>query len=101
MGTAPELPSLSQLTTQDIMGGKKGDSTKKFMKFAIDYSVPLEDGLFEGAQFERFLLERIMWTARPASWVTRCSLPARSRRFSSLPSFPSPSVTSSTSPRST
>ena len=29
------------------------------MKFAIDYSVPLEDGLFEGAQFERFLQERI------------------------------------------
>merc|ERR1711943_172110 len=38
---------------------KKGDTAKKFMKFAIDYSVPLEDGLFEGAQFERFLLERI------------------------------------------
>merc|ERR1711924_475841 len=36
-----------------------GDSKgKKFMKFAIDFSVPLEDGLFEGAQFERFLLER-------------------------------------------
>merc|ERR1711998_641163 len=42
------------------MGGKKGDSKgKKFMKFAIDYSVPLEDGLFEGQQFERFLQERI------------------------------------------
>merc|ERR1711887_99246 len=45
--------------TKDIMGGKKGDTAKKFMKFAIDYSVPLEDGLFEGAQFERFLRERI------------------------------------------
>merc|ERR1711918_267311 len=42
------------------MGGKKGDSKgKKFMKFAIDFSVPLEDGLFEGQQFERFLQERI------------------------------------------
>merc|ERR1711924_455915 len=42
------------------MGGKKGDSKgKKFMKFAIDYLVPLEDGLFEGQQFERFLQERI------------------------------------------
>jgi len=38
---------------------KKGDQQKKYQKFAIDYSVPLEDGLFEGAQFERFLLERI------------------------------------------
>merc|ERR1711977_746998 len=45
--------------TKDIMGGKKGDTAKKFMKFAIDYSVPLEDGLFEGSLFERFLLERI------------------------------------------
>merc|ERR1712230_343739 len=44
--------------TQDIMP-KKGDTAKKFMKFAIDYAVPMEDGLFEGAQFERFLLERI------------------------------------------
>merc|ERR1711990_1237700 len=44
----------------DTMGGKKGESKgKKFMKFAIDYSVPLEDGLFQGEQFERFLLERI------------------------------------------
>merc|ERR1711918_32297 len=42
------------------MGGKKGDSKgKKIMKFAIDYSVPLEDGLFQGEQFERFLQERI------------------------------------------
>merc|ERR1712226_1012050 len=31
----------------------------KIMKFAIDYSVPLEDGLFQGEQFERFLQERI------------------------------------------
>merc|ERR1711871_1694277 len=29
------------------------------MKFAIDYSVPLEDGLFEGKVFENFLLEKI------------------------------------------
>merc|ERR1712096_152742 len=44
----------------DTMGGKKGDTKgKKFMKFAIDYSVPLEDGLFDGTTFERFLLERI------------------------------------------
>merc|ERR1739848_699977 len=42
------------------MGGKKGDSkSKKFMKFAIDYSVPLEDGLFQGEEFERFLQNRI------------------------------------------
>merc|ERR1719207_354336 len=43
------------------MGGKKGDSKgKKVMKkFAIDYQVPLEDGLFDGAVFERFLLEKI------------------------------------------
>merc|ERR1711912_191881 len=48
-----------RLNTQ-TMGGKKGDSKgKKFMKFAIDYSVPLEDGLFQGDQFERFLMERI------------------------------------------
>merc|ERR1712138_238412 len=32
---------------------------EKIMKFAIDYSVPLEDGLFQGEQFERFLQERI------------------------------------------
>merc|ERR1712023_247652 len=44
----------------DTMGGKKGESKgKKFMKFAIDYSVPLEDGLFQGEQFERFLMDRI------------------------------------------
>merc|ERR1711998_793516 len=48
------------------MGGKKGDSKgKKFMKFAIDYSVPLEDGLFEGQQFEKFLLERIKVDGKP------------------------------------
>merc|ERR1719183_2856397 len=43
------------------MGGKKGDAKgkMKIMKFAIDYSVPLEDGLFQGEQFERFLHERI------------------------------------------
>merc|ERR1711971_463731 len=44
---------------------KKGDTAKKYMKFAIDYSVPLEDGLFEGAQFERFLLERIKVDGKP------------------------------------
>merc|ERR1711998_231719 len=42
------------------MGGKKGDSkSKKFIKLAIDYSVPMEDGLFQGEAFERFLQERI------------------------------------------
>merc|ERR1712224_989012 len=47
-------------TNAVIMGGKKGDSKgKKFMKFAIDFSVPLEDGLFDGGTFERFLMERI------------------------------------------
>jgi len=38
---------------------KGKDTTKKFTKFAIDYAVPMEDGLLEGGSFERFLLERI------------------------------------------
>merc|ERR1711881_409084 len=59
MGVPPDRANFSVQLTKDIMGGKKGDTAKKLMKFAIDYSVPLEDGLFEGAQFERFLLERI------------------------------------------
>merc|ERR1712080_287053 len=42
------------------MGGKKGENKgKKFMKFAIDYAVPLEDGLFDGATFEAFLQAKI------------------------------------------
>merc|ERR1711912_65785 len=42
------------------MGVKKGkEQNKRFMKYAIDYSVPMEDGLFQGEQFERFLQERI------------------------------------------
>merc|ERR1711971_455089 len=45
---------------ETTMGGKKDAKGKmKIMKFAIDYSVPLEDGLFQGEQFERFLQERI------------------------------------------
>merc|ERR1712124_44647 len=56
MGVEPT--SLQSTPQQDKMGGKK-DTTKKFMKFAIDYSVPLEDALFDGAAFERFLRERI------------------------------------------
>merc|ERR1739841_364634 len=45
---------------ETTMGGKKDAKGKmKIMKFAIDYSVPLEDGLFQGEQFERFLQDRI------------------------------------------
>merc|ERR1712167_134878 len=47
-------------TKRSHHGRQKGDSKgKKFMKFAIDFSVPLEDGLFDGGTFERFLMERI------------------------------------------
>merc|ERR1712072_1644854 len=42
------------------MVAKKGDKQgKKFMKFAIDYQVPLEDGLFDGTVFEQFLKSKI------------------------------------------
>merc|ERR1711868_329903 len=59
MGVQAKPPSL-YTSSRSAMGGKKGDTKgKKFMKFAIDYSVPLEDGLFDGTSFERFLLERI------------------------------------------
>merc|ERR1712046_366132 len=45
---------------ETTMGGKKDAKGKmKIMKFAIDYAVPLEDGLFQGDAFERFLQERI------------------------------------------
>merc|ERR1711861_71193 len=58
MGAEPS--SLSFTAEKFNMPAKKGDNkSKKFMKFAIDYSVPLEDGLFDGAVFERFLLEKI------------------------------------------
>merc|ERR1711908_36877 len=42
------------------MGPKKG-AAAKFAKFAIDYTVPLQDGLLlkGGEQFEQFLLEKI------------------------------------------
>merc|ERR1711918_227079 len=42
------------------MGPKKG-AAAKFAKFAIDYTVPLQDGLLlkGGEQFEQFLQERI------------------------------------------
>merc|ERR1711935_774674 len=42
------------------MGPKKG-AAAKFAKFAIDYTVPLQDGLLVngGANFETFLQERI------------------------------------------
>merc|ERR1711957_739112 len=42
------------------MGPKKGTAAK-FAKFAIDYTVPLQDGLLVngGANFETFLQERI------------------------------------------
>ena len=53
------VPSCSGLTDYPSTQVKGKDTTKKFTKFAIDYAVPMEDGLFEGAQFERFLLERI------------------------------------------
>merc|ERR1712139_136114 len=46
--------------TATMGGGKKGDQKgKRFMKFAIDYAVPLEDGLFDGATFEAFLQAKI------------------------------------------
>merc|ERR1712216_328239 len=51
------MGTIAEHRSQHTMGGKKGDSKGK--KFAIDYSVPLEDGLFQGDQFERFLMERI------------------------------------------
>ena len=53
------VPSCSGLTDYPSTQVKGKDTTKKFTKFSIDYAVPMEDGLFEGAQFERFLLERI------------------------------------------
>merc|ERR1711998_99761 len=42
------------------MGPKKG-AAAKFAKFAIDYTVPLQDGLLlkGGEQFGQFLLEKI------------------------------------------
>merc|ERR1712070_55312 len=43
------------------MGGPKKGQAAKFAKFAIDYTVPLQDGLLVngGQNFETFLQERI------------------------------------------
>merc|ERR1712196_240419 len=57
MGAEPS--SLSFTAEKFNMPAKKGDNKgKKFMKFAIDYQVPLEDSLFDGKVFENFLLEK-------------------------------------------
>ena len=53
----PPFPLSDLLPLPSQVKGK--DTTKKFTKFAIDYAVPMEDGLLEGGSFERFLLERI------------------------------------------
>merc|ERR1719409_559750 len=52
-----EPTSLSITAEKFTMPAKKGDN--KFKKFAIDYQVPLEDGLFDGKVFENFLMEKI------------------------------------------
>merc|ERR1712137_1410570 len=54
------------LCTATMKGGKKGDQKgKRFMEFAIDYAVPLEDGLFDGAHFETFLQAKIKVDGKP------------------------------------
>merc|ERR1711913_4601 len=84
------------------MGGKgvKKLGKKNQIKFTIDCTHPIEDGIMNCGDFEKYLHERIKVAGKTNNFGKRWCWPGRRQSSFSHPTFPSPRDISSISPRS-
>ncbi|KLO20228.1 ribosomal protein L22e [Schizopora paradoxa] len=65
---------------------KKAGSTKR--KFTVDYSVPANDGVFDGAAFEEYLKERIKVEGKTGNLGEKVKVSREGNKVVIAPSVP-------------
>merc|ERR1719198_1841497 len=53
------MPSATQSSAMAVKANKKVVKSKKTLKFTVDCSQPVDDGIMDAASFEKFLQDRI------------------------------------------